>query len=334
MPIADVFTPDAFSLISLSAAIMKAPYKPRRLGELGIFEDQPISTLAAFFDEKQGVLELIDSTPRGASGQQQKTETRTARSISVPHFQNEDTVLADAVQGVRVFGTESEAETPARVVADKLQRMRVAHELTHEYLRIGAIKGVVLDGDMATTITNLYTFFDIAAPAAVDFLLGTDTTDVGKVCLDVVRTGEAALGDQMVSGWVGLAGSEWFDKFTGHPKVEWAFKDFESNRFARDDMRKGFPFKGITFEEYRGSVAGVDFIAKGDVRFFPVGAPGLYKQVIAPADYMSAVNTLGQLIYANQEPLPMDKGIKLEAQSNVLPVCLRPGCLIRGTSSN
>ena len=40
----DVFNSDAFSLTGLTQAINDVAYKPGRLGELGLFEERPIST--------------------------------------------------------------------------------------------------------------------------------------------------------------------------------------------------------------------------------------------------------------------------------------------------
>ena len=51
MPTLDVFNQDAFSLMSLTAAINKAPYKPSRIGQLGLFGEQRISTTQVMVEE-------------------------------------------------------------------------------------------------------------------------------------------------------------------------------------------------------------------------------------------------------------------------------------------
>ena len=65
MPTLDVFNQDAFSLMSLTAAINKAPYKPSRIGQLGLFGEQRISTTQVMVEERDGLLSLIPTTPRG-----------------------------------------------------------------------------------------------------------------------------------------------------------------------------------------------------------------------------------------------------------------------------
>jgi hypothetical protein len=49
----------------------------------------------------------------------------------------------------------------------------------------------------------------------------------------------------------------------------------------------------------------------------------------APADFNETVNTLGQPLYAKQEPRKFDRGTDLHTQSNPLPMCHRPGVLVK-----
>src|SRR5262245_34691996 len=104
MPTLDVFNNDAFSLRSLTAAILKAPYKPGRLGELGLFSESGITTTTVQVEEQDGQLTLIPTTPRGGPSDAIGGTLRTMRAFTVPHLQRESTIIADQVQGVRAFG--------------------------------------------------------------------------------------------------------------------------------------------------------------------------------------------------------------------------------------
>jgi len=55
--------------------------------------------------------------------------------------------------------------------------------------------------------------------------------------------------------------------------------------------------------------------------------------ITAPADFNETVNTLGQPLYAKQEPRKFDRGTDLHTQSNPLPICHRPGLLIKVVAS-
>jgi len=333
--ILDVFSGDAFGLVSMTEAMNTLPYKPARIGEMGLFEAEPVSTTTVTLEEQGGVLALIPSKPRGSQGTQMRPQPkRNVRSLAVPHIPLDDQVLAADVQNVRKLGTDNELEAVSDRVNAKLEIMRQSHEVTLEFLRIGALKGVVVDGDGTTTLYTLATEFGVNAPAPVDFLLGTDTTKVGDLLIGVKETIEAALQMMPYDHVHAFCSVTWFRKFVEHPEVKYAYQFWQEGSFLRNDPRAGFEYKGVTFEIYRGSIGNIAFIPDGDVRFFPVGVPGLYKTYFAPADFIETVNTLGLPYYAKQEPLPFGKGIQIHTQSNPLPVCTRPACLVRGTSSN
>ena len=83
---------------------------------------------------------------------------------------------------------------------------------------------------------------------------------------------------------------------------------------------------GITFRRYRG---GVGFGVPTDKAFFfPEGIEGLFEICYAPADTFETVNTLGQQLYARTIPdRDRDEWVRLEIESNPLPICTRPQVL-------
>ena len=333
MPMNDVFTPDAFGLVAMTEAVNKAPYVPGRLGKMGLFKPKGVSTITIAIEEKQGVLALLPAITRGGPATSAVAGTRKMVPFNIPCFAYEDALLAASIQGVRKFGSENESEAVSEVVADKLEDMKNTHEATKEWLRMGAVHGIVKDG-AGDTIYNLFTQFGITAPADVDFVLGTTTTNILGKCLAVKRTMEDALGNTTFDHVHALCGQTWFDAFTNHTLVRYAYQLYKESEVLRADMRKGFEFGGIIFEEYRGQVGHTKFVADGDARFFPVGGPGIFVEYYAPADFLETANQIGLPLYAKQEPTKYDRGIGIHVQSNTLSLCTRPGCLIRGHTSN
>ena len=62
--------------------------------------------------------------------------------------------------------------------------------------------------------------------------------------------------------------------------------------------------------------------------FFPEGIEGLFEIYYAPADTFETVNTLGQQLYARTIPdRDRDEWVRLEIESNPLPICTRPQVL-------
>jgi len=332
MAVNNVFDSDIFSLQSLTDAINKLPFKPSRIGSMGLFGTRGVTTLTVLIEENADKLALLSTKHRGGPSNVGQGEKRTVRSFAIPHIPLEDAILAEQVQNIRAFGTENQLQSVSQVVNDRLEVMRQSHEVTLEYHRIGALQGKIYDADGVTLLFNLFTEFGVSEQE-VDFDLGDSTTDCRLKCLAVKRAVETALGAAPYDHIHAFVGKTWFDAFIGHTSVKEAYDRFQEGQFLRNDPRKGFEFAGIVFEEYPGTVSGVDFFPAAQARFFPVGVPNMYLTYFAPADFMETVNTVGLPIYAKKEMMSLDRGVTLHTQQNPLCVCTRPKALIKGLYS-
>ena len=93
--ISDVFNAEAFSSTSLTDAINNVPFLPGRAGQVAGWQEDGVPTTTIMIEEKNGVLELINPSPRGGPGQTGMPESRTARSLAIPHYQYDDHIAAD-----------------------------------------------------------------------------------------------------------------------------------------------------------------------------------------------------------------------------------------------
>lgn len=328
------FDNPGFSMASLTAAINLIPNRYGRLEQLNVFPAKPVRTRHIIVEEYAGKLTLLPTKPLGSPGTVGERGTRNLRSFVIPHIPYDDVVLPEEVQGIRAFGSETEMEAVAGVLARHLEAMRNKHAITLEHLRMGALKGQILDAD-GTVLVNLYTEFGIT-PKTVNFALGNANTNVKAKCIEVVRHIEDNLMGEFSTGVHCLCSPEFFDALTGHPKVQEAYNRWQDGLALRADMRAGFTFGGITFEEYRGQATDANgnvrrFIAAGEAHAFPLGTVDTFATYFAPADFNETVNTLGQPLYAKQEPRKFDRGTDLHTQSNPLPMCHRPGVLVKLT---
>jgi len=328
------FNNPAFSMSSLTAAINIIPNRFGRIEALKIFPDKPVRTRQVMVEEQNGVLNLLPTMPVGAPGTVGIRGKRAMRSFVVPHIPHDDVVLPEEVQGIRAFGSETEMETIASVMARHLQTMRNKHAITLENLRMGALKGVILDAD-GSVIYNLFDEFGIT-PTVINFDLANAATNVKKACANVLRHFEDNLKGEFMTGVHCLCSPEFFDALTDHVKVKDAFAYSQQRAVLIEDMRAGFTFGGVTFEEYRGQATDMNgvarrFIAAGDAHAFPLGTVDTFSTYYAPADFNETANTLGQALYAKQEPRKFDRGTDLHTQSNPLPMCHRPGVLVKLT---
>lgn len=328
------FNNPAFSMSSLTAAINIIPNRFGRIEALKIFPDKPVRTRQVMVEEQNGVLNLLPTMPVGAPGTVGTRGKRAVRSFVVPHIPHDDVVLPEEVQGIRAFGSETEMETIASVMARHLQTMRNKHAITLENLRMGALKGVILDAD-GSVIYNLFDEFGIT-PTVINFDLANAAANVKKKCTDVLRHFEDNLKGEFMTAVHCLCSPEFFDALTDHVKVKDAFLYRQDRAVLIDDMRGGFTYGGVTFEEYRGQATDMNgvnrrFIAAGEAHAFPLGTVDTFSTYYAPADFNETANTLGQALYAKQEPRKFERGTDLHTQSNPLPMCHRPGVLVKLT---
>lgn len=335
----DIFNSDAFTMQSLTTAINKAPYKPKLLGGLGLFSPNPVRTTKVFIEERNNTLRILNTANRGTMKDVRDVASRKATGFEVPHVPYFQTVLADDIQNIRAFGSESELEAIASHVNDQLVGMRDDHETTHEYHRVGALKGTVLDGDASTTIYNFYTEFGTSQQTS-DFVF--TITDFGAVTADVIRKIGTALGNDTFDTILAICGNTYFDKVVAHTSNKDAYDRWRDGEWKRMSYlgpqwyaaaANGFMLHNIMFINYRGVIGDVTFIPDTEAYYTPVGIPGMFQEIIAPADFMETVNTRGQLIYAKQERMKFDKGVELHTQSNVLCMNTRPRAVIKSTYS-
>ena len=324
----DIFNDDAFSVVSLTKAIEDTPFVPGRVGQLGIFSEEGVSTTAVYIEKVGSTVSLVPAASRGSSGRPMGNDKRQMIPFTATHLPQRASILADEVQNLRAFGSETEVETAQRLMNRKLAKMRRDLDTTIEYQRIGAIKGSILDSDGTTELLNLHTAFGTSVTSH-NLVLGTAGTKVRNKVIEARRKMEAALGGLTYSGARVLCSASFFDALVGHAKVEAAFDRYMNGEFLREDQRGGFYFAGVFWEEYRGQVGANKFIADGEAWMVPEGVPDLFVTNYAPADYMETVNTLGQAYYAKQEPKDFNKGIDVETQSNPIHICTRPAVPVK-----
>lgn len=321
---------DAFTVRKLTQAINLLPNRYSRTTEMGLFQWQAGTDKTVMIEMKNNTLSLVPTTPWGGVSPKNKSSSRNTRSFAIPHTSFEDTVLAAEVIGVRAFGTENSMETVAMKVNDKLQSMKDKIDMTMEWRRFNALKGYVLDSD-GSIIEDYFAAFGVQKKV-IPLGLGNASTDVRKKCMDVLRYLEDHAAGLLFSRAHALVSPELFDALTGHGAVKEIYLGWaEAQNKLGGDLRKGFTFGGITFEEYRANVDGMRFIDEGKGHLFPVGAADLFSDFGAPADFIDTANSLALPYYARQQTKDFNRGFDLHTQSNILPLVNRPAMLVELT---
>ena len=344
----DVFHADPFTMISLTEAVERNPFRPTGIGALNLFDDRPIRTTALAVEQRQGKLVLIQTTPRGAPAIERETEERQARYFAVPRLRHGDTIRADEIQGVREFGSETEVMQLQAEVARRLAGptgLQSNMEYTWEHMRLAAIKGQLLDAN-GKPIYDWFSEFGITPNDAVYFALAADAEGTLRpICNQIVRliARKAQGAFTNTTRVMAVCGDTFWDGLTNHKDVRQTFLNWEQAVALRagiglglggsgEGMFDAMNFGGIDWFNYRGSDDGSKVaVANDEARFFPRGAPGVFVQAWAPAENFTYVNTLGKPQYV--QPIfdtQRNEWWRMELSSYPLFICTRPEVLVTG----
>lgn len=327
----DIFEDDAFGLQSLTATVNNQPYRPGQISKSGIFEEDSVTTTTISIEEQNGNLGLVEPTERGGPGETTGDDARKLIPFRVPHYERDDAIKADEIQGIRAFGTESEAEQVLDRFRSKTQRHLSDLDMTLEHQRVGATKGIVVTKS-GRVLEDCYQRFGIAVPAPINMALPVEATKVDELLeKDVAWSIEDSL-DTFYDGFHVWCGREFHLAMWNHPRIRETY--LATN--GADTLRKAIPDKftigKFTFERYKtGKRASQDlgaaYIADDEGCVTPLGVSGLFITRFAPADYMDTVNTPGLPRYSNVTVRPNGKAADIEVQSNPISLCTRPGAL-------
>lgn len=331
MPFFDVFNSSAFKFRSMTDFINKIPLVTNYLDTEQVFEETGSSTTTVAIEEQQGTLAIIPNSGRGEKGISIAPKKRKVTSFICSHKQINDEILADQVLGVRRFGSETEMETVAQKLAEKLEDAKNFCDQTLEFMRIGCVKGQVVDAD-GTVTDDMFDRFGVRKDTDKWTIPNGGTEDgyIKKKCNALIRSRLKLLGGTPMTRMDILCGNEFFDAVEASDEVRNATRWLQgkmSEFLVEGHAWRYFEYSGVRFVNYMGFLGQTDFLDSKTAQILPRGVKGLFKMVYAPAPYQETVNTVGIRYYAKSERIPFDRGVEIECQTNPLAVCTRPAVL-------
>lgn len=335
---------NGFNVSDWTQEVNTIPNQWGLIGQLGIFQEEAVAEHTVVFEEiiKDGAL-IVDRV-RGERSTVGRDASRKLHTFAVPHFPYDDAIYPQDIQGKRAYGSASEAETLDAVRARKLARIRQNHAWTLEVARAQAITAGTVYSPSGTVTQDWYQEMTGAArPAAVDFLLGTTTTEIASVIEVVLAKIQDNSGSVNYTGVVALCGTTFFQKLVTHANIKQAYQYYTSTqepmrrRLSADGtavgMRRTFEFMGVTFIEMRDNYAGQTLIPVSDAYFLPTGTE-FFKTYFSPANRFGLVNTLGEQVYVFENMAPNGTAYTIETETNFVNAMLKPLLVVKATTSN
>ena len=320
----DVFSGDGFTMRELTAAVNVPAFSPSRIAELGVFEEQGVTTTKVSVERLSNTVALVQSTTRGGAPAEVASDLRTMYDLNTVRLALSDTIYADEVQGIRAFGTDNQSQALVAEVNRRNQALAANIAATIEYQRFTSLQGLTKDAD-GSTLYDSSTVFGISdqSEATVD----TDGTGLREDVSGIIRTIETALAGRPYSAIHAFVDAAFFDGLMGNAEIVASFQYVQGAALRERTAGRSLDFAGITFEEYR-PLSGSNPLGTGKGIAFPIGS-GIFQTRFAPADYSDTVNTTGLPLYARTFPdLEGSRFQRLEVQTNVLNINVDPGCVV------
>ena len=336
----------------LTEEVNRYPNQFGYLNALGWFPSEPKSSIYVRIDYKDGEIYVLADQPRGAPGDMGANDTQGGVILQIPHFPAIDKIsVADADNVLEVINGQVTEVSMDREVSRKLAKIRMKHSITREFIRIGALKGLIKDG-RGKTLYDLYTVFNITQKQ-VDFALTTSTTDVIAKCEEVTDHITTNLKGEVKSGVEIVVDKNFFNAFITHPNVEkyWTQTQnsavYQAQQLSRQNIAGNwgrvfdFGVGGIVLREYKGSmslkaadgtITSQDNMDADTGIAVPVGTMNMMRTFDGPAFHMSTVNTAptgDEPIFITTKELDHGEGVDLKSQTNMLAINKRPELAVK-----
>ncbi|WP_334656737.1 major capsid protein [Sphingomonas panaciterrae] len=298
----DVFNDPYFSVSSMLEGIDKMPYVPTGLDTLIGFEPEPVNTDTIQIEFRNGQLNLINTTLRGAPIEMGTEPAKAVRQFKLPRLAKGDQIFAHQIANLRPYDGEGEVETVGKVLARKQDQLIVDLEGTEEFHRLGALNGAVYNPN-GSLIIDFYQEFGISQPAVIDLDLDASVHVPGKLRRDIdelivtpIETASMA-GNAPNFAIKALCSAAFFNRLVTHPDVEKTYLNYAAAAELRGMKRyEGFEFAGVTWIRYRGNTQ--IGITANQCKIFPVGVPRMFKHVMGPCnERFETMHQMGRRYY-------------------------------------
>jgi len=332
----DIFNRDAFSMATLTDAIIKKPLIPSLIQKMNIFEKQSVNTLTIQLEKTEKGVGLVQTSQRGSTPEYVGRDKRAIRPANPIRLARGFVITADELQGVRAFGKESELMQVAQLVSDRMGQVNDDLALTEERLMLGAVQGKVYDAD-DTLLYDWYDFWGITQSDEISFDFSKSAEEIGaairnNISRQLVKKGQGVITPN--TQIVALCGDNFFDALIGSEAYRGDTHTSQQSQALMEMYGVAYDtvkFAGITWINYAGAEDGKVGIATDEVKFFPKNARGLFKKALVPAEFMETVNTMGKERYVKMiKDKERNMWVKGEVYTNPLYYCTRPELLFRG----
>lgn len=320
----------------LIAIIDRVPYVPSTIRNLKLTTQKNVRTTEVRIQNRSGHLSLIPTSERGAPVPKDVQTGSNIKVFPTMRLIKSATLHSHELQDVVMFGEGNVLQRVSTELASRFAGIENDMILTEENMQLGMIQGRIPDAD-GSILIDYFTEWGIEEAAPVAFNFNTDTLKTLRLkCKGIRRTMRKALRGIAWGGQIGaIMGSGAHDSLTTSPALEQLYMGWAAAMELKDaSVFKPFNFGNINWMEYEPTDdESLVAVPDGVIRFFPIGANGMFIDVRAPGENLNRVNQVGRLRFPSTFKDPKERFIEAELGTYPQFVVTAPGALLPGTAA-
>lgn len=342
-----------FTATQLTEQVDRIPNLYGLIGELGLFPSEGSTSRIVELRYENHQLRVLPAASRGTPGTPAQSRTAKSVYVEIPHFPEVDLITPDDVQDIIVqIGMTKRPTTVEEEVSKRLIDIKRTHDITKEWLRSGALQGVIKDGN-SQSLLDLYGALGVTK-TTVHFDLSNESAVMSDKCRQVFQAVATNLQGEVMTGVEAIVDPTFFQAFVTHPSVEKFYVQAEQAVLLAQIVRKEssgqmwgreWTFGNILFREYYGTapvkadaqattaITSTPFWAANTGTAYPRGTSKMFRTYNGPAHDLRQVNQLGSEVYISPKFLDHGEGIELKSESNPLTICRRPEAVVQMDAS-
>ena len=333
--------------VELTQEVNRLPNQYGLLNALGFAPFETKSSKFVRIELRNGIIHVLSAEPRGGPADVTPDDVDSGIIVEIPHFPHLETIkVADLDGRMEMIDGGMVPRDLDRELTRRLQRIRANHNITLEYIRIGALRGLIKDGK-GRTLYDLYDAFGITKKQ-VTLDLSDETTDLRAKAEEVNDHIFENLKGETVTTPEWIVSPELFTKWISHPKFEKFWLQAQNSAEHRQLQRpmnggqwgRAIDVFGVaTMREYKGSLpvknAAGEVVTERNIaankgHAYPAGTQDMIRTYEAPAYHIDLVNEMPEedMVFISRKELDHGEGWELKSQSNRLAVVKQPDCLV------
>lgn len=333
-----------YTAVQLTGQVNVIPNQFGLLNALNLFPSMGSMSTLIEVRRDENTLSVLPATERGGPASVAERKRGQAVYFEVPHFPHMDYITPEDLQNmVTVDGAVIRPRMLEDETAKRLFQIRNKHAITREWIRMGALRGKLIDGHGAV-LYDLFSAFGFIKKT-IFFDLASATADINGAIERLHTQIAVNLRGETMSHVEVIVSPSFFTKFIGHKNVEKYWLNWQNaariGEMGREKLGgqwgRVFEFQGVIFREYKGfapvkedgASISKPFVEADLGHAFPAGTLDTFQTYDAPPRDIRFVNEVpGAEVFISPKVLDHGAGVEFATQSNPLAMVRRPEVLV------